>query len=77
MGNIGNYVQSTLPDNILREILVDGIIAGVGAIVIFLPQILLLMFFMLYRDLPLKNVGSMLLPSICRDGLSIEENTIY
>ena len=44
IGNFGNYIQSIMPDNILRDILVDGIIAGVGAIIIFLPQILLLMF---------------------------------
>ena len=35
-----------MPDGLLRDLCVDGIIAGVGGIVIFLPQILLLMLFM-------------------------------
>ena len=35
-----------MPESLLRDLLVDGIIAGIGGIVIFLPQILLLMFFM-------------------------------
>ncbi|KPF58456.1 iron transporter FeoB [alpha proteobacterium AAP81b] len=36
-----------LPDNALRSLLVDGVLAGVGAVVVFLPQILILFFFIL------------------------------
>jgi len=50
IGNFGNYVHSVLPSGMFRDLLVDGIIAGVGAIVIFLPQILLLMFFMILLE---------------------------
>jgi len=46
IGNFGNYIFSIMPEGLLRDLTVDGIIAGVGGIVIFLPQILLLMFFM-------------------------------
>ena len=46
VGYIGNYFAQTLPGGVLRDLLVEGVIAGVGAIIIFLPQILLLMFFM-------------------------------
>jgi len=46
IGNFGNYVHSILPNGLLRDLIVDGIIAGIGGIVIFLPQIILLMFFM-------------------------------
>ncbi len=46
VGYIGNYFVQTLPGGILRDLLVEGVIAGVGAIIIFLPQILVLMFFM-------------------------------
>ena len=42
----GNYVYSLLPDGLFRGLMVDGIIAGIGGIVIFLPQIILLMLFM-------------------------------
>ncbi len=37
-------VYKSMPDGILRSLIVEGIIAGVGAILIFLPQILILVF---------------------------------
>jgi ferrous iron transport protein B len=40
------FILSNMPSGMLRDILVEGIIAGVGAIVIFLPQILILSFFL-------------------------------
>ena len=36
-----------LPAGFLRSLIVDGVIAGVGAVVVFLPQILILFFFIL------------------------------
>ncbi len=50
ISSIGNKVYTLMPDGLLRDLVVDGIIAGVGAIVIFLPQILLLMFFMILLE---------------------------
>ena len=50
VSSLGNHVHSILPDGLLRDLIVDGIIAGVGAIVVFLPQILLLMFFMILLE---------------------------
>jgi len=46
IASFGNYIHSIMADGLLRDLVVDGIIAGIGGIVIFLPQILLLMFFM-------------------------------
>jgi ferrous iron transport protein B len=46
VASFGNYVYGIMPDGLLRDLLVDGIIAGIGGIVIFLPQIILLMLFM-------------------------------
>jgi len=43
---LGDWVTTTLPAGPLRDLLVDGVIAGVGAVVIFLPQILILFFFL-------------------------------
>jgi ferrous iron transport protein B len=43
---IGNQVLNLMSAGMLRDLLVEGIIAGVGSILIFLPQILILMFFM-------------------------------
>ena len=45
-GGLGGWVESVLPDNDFRSLLVDGIIGGVGGIVIFLPQICILFFFL-------------------------------
>lgn len=44
-GTFGEFVGSQMPEGILRDLVVDGIIAGVGGILIFLPQILLLFLF--------------------------------
>ncbi len=42
----GQQVMNGLPEGILQDVLVEGVIGGVGAIIIFLPQILLLVFFL-------------------------------
>ncbi|NNE99586.1 MAG: ferrous iron transport protein B [Pyrinomonadaceae bacterium] len=44
-GALGENVGSQMPDGMLKDLVVDGIIAGVGGILIFLPQILLLFLF--------------------------------
>ena len=41
------WVQAHLPDSLLRGLVSDGLIAGVGAVVVFLPQILILFLFIL------------------------------
>jgi ferrous iron transport protein B len=41
----GEWVGKALPPGDLHDLLVDGILAGVGGVVIFLPQILILYFF--------------------------------
>ena len=42
----GDWVAANLPDIWLRSLLVDGVWAGVGSVVIFLPQILILFLFL-------------------------------
>ncbi len=42
---ISNGLTSILPNGLFKSLLVDGIIAGVGGVLIFLPNILLLFFF--------------------------------
>ena len=44
-GSLGEFVGNQMPEGILKDLVVDGIIAGVGGILIFLPQILLLFLF--------------------------------
>jgi ferrous iron transport protein B len=46
----GVKVASVLSDGPLRSLLVDGIIKGVGSVLVFLPQILLLFFFILLLE---------------------------
>jgi ferrous iron transport protein B len=44
------WLTTTLPDTAARSLLVDGVLAGVGAVVVFLPQILILFFFILVLE---------------------------
>src|ERR1700761_111782 len=41
----GHWMASILPDSPWRSLLIDGVWSGVGAVVVFLPQILLLFLF--------------------------------
>jgi ferrous iron transport protein B len=42
---LGAWVDETLPPGPLRSMIADGVIAGVGAVIVFMPQILILYFF--------------------------------
>ena len=44
-GAFGDFVRANIPEGILADLLVDGVIAGVGGVLVFLPQILLLFLF--------------------------------
>ena len=44
---LGAQIQLALPEGALRSLLVDGIVAGVGSVLVFLPQILILFLFIL------------------------------
>jgi ferrous iron transport protein B len=48
-------VGQVLPDGVLKSLICDGIIAGVGSVVVFLPQILILFLFIIL----LEDVGYM------------------
>jgi ferrous iron transport protein B len=43
-------INGALPDSIFRSFLTDGVIAGVGAVIVFLPQILILFLFILLLE---------------------------
>ncbi|MBP7943714.1 MAG: ferrous iron transporter B [Polynucleobacter sp.] len=47
---LGALLTEALPNNWLRSLLVDGILAGAGGVLIFLPQILILYFFILILE---------------------------
>lgn len=48
---IRNAVAASLPPGIVRSFVADGIIAGVGAVIVFLPQILILFAFILVLEM--------------------------
>jgi ferrous iron transport protein B len=47
---LGASLHAALPDGLLRSLLVDGVIAGAGSVLVFLPQILILFFFILVLE---------------------------
>lgn len=48
--SLGDTVSTAMAPGLFRSALVDGVIAGVGAVVVFLPQILTLFFFILLLE---------------------------
>ncbi|MEN7528769.1 MULTISPECIES: ferrous iron transport protein B [unclassified Cupriavidus] len=44
---LGEVVGAMMPDGMLKSLLVDGMIAGLGSVIVFLPQILILFLFIL------------------------------
>ena len=47
---LGNNVGSMLPEGALQSLVTDGIFAGVGSVVVFLPKIIILYFFILLLE---------------------------
>ena len=62
---LSNAVTGALPPGLLRSMIVDGAIAGVGAVITFLPQILILFFFILL----LEGTGYMVRAAFLMDRL--------
>lgn len=47
---LGEMLSKHLPDGPVKDMLVDGVIGGVGAVIVFLPQILILYFFISFME---------------------------
>jgi ferrous iron transport protein B len=47
---LGSLVESALPAGMLQELLVKGVIGGAGSVLVFLPQIVILFFFILVME---------------------------
>lgn len=65
VGLLQGWVVDTMPDTFLRGLIVEGLLAGVGAVIVFLPQILILFFFILL----LEASGYMARAAFLMDGL--------
>lgn len=47
---IAGIVQDTMPEGPLKDLIADGIIGGVGGVIVFLPNILILYFFISFME---------------------------
>lgn len=47
---LGNFVRSTMPEGPLKALIVDGIIGGVGGVIVFLPNIVILYLFISFME---------------------------
>lgn len=50
VAGLGAWTTAAMPDGVLKSLLVDGVFAGVGGVLVFLPQILILFFFILVLE---------------------------
>ncbi|MEO6747366.1 MAG: ferrous iron transporter B [Caldimonas sp.] len=50
MAGLGEWTTAHMAEGPLRSLLVDGVIAGAGSVIVFLPQILILFFFILLLE---------------------------
>ena len=50
MDGLGAVVKAHMADGVLRSLLVEGILGGAGSVLVFLPQILILFFFILILE---------------------------
>src|SRR5690606_34804963 len=47
---LGGLTASVIPDGIVQSLIVDGLISGVGSVLVFLPQILILFLFIILLE---------------------------
>ncbi len=50
VGAFGDWVGHALPTSLFKDLLVNGVLAGVGSVLVFLPQIIILFFFILVLE---------------------------
>lgn len=50
IGALSDLARAHLPEGLPRDLLTEGILAGVGSVVVFLPQIVILFFFILVME---------------------------
>ncbi|MCU4157997.1 ferrous iron transport protein B [Carboxylicivirga sp. A043] len=50
VGYLSDFVSAVMPDGSFKHLLVDGVIGGVGGVIVFLPNILILFFFISFME---------------------------
>jgi ferrous iron transport protein B len=46
----GNWLATAMPNSLIKDLLINGVLAGVGSVLVFLPQIIILFFFILVLE---------------------------
>jgi ferrous iron transport protein B len=46
----GNWLSAAMPNSLIKDLAVNGVLAGVGSVLVFLPQIIILFFFILVLE---------------------------
>ncbi len=46
----GHWLETELPNSLVKDLLINGVLAGVGSVLVFLPQIIILFFFILVLE---------------------------
>jgi ferrous iron transport protein B len=50
VADFGNWLGAALPASLVKNLLINGVLAGVGSVLVFLPQIIILFFFILLLE---------------------------
>jgi ferrous iron transport protein B len=50
VADFGDWLGAVLPASLLKDLLINGILAGTGSVLVFLPQIIILFFFILILE---------------------------
>ncbi len=50
IGFLGSWLHTSMPEGSLKDLLIDGIIGGVGGVIVFLPNILILFLFISFME---------------------------
>lgn len=50
VSSLSDWLRTILPEGFIRDMVIDGAIAGVGAVIVFLPQILILYTFISFME---------------------------
>lgn len=65
ISKLSEFTSSTMNDGVLKDLVIDGIIGGVGSVIVFLPQIVILFSFIIF----LEDFGYMARASYLMDRL--------
>jgi len=65
VGMLSGFIDGVMPESLFKDLLINGIIAGVGGTIIFLPNIVILFFFIaIFNDTGYMVRGSVLVDRI-------------